>query len=160
MSTFIINLILVLLILGYVGMGLKDGFVHTLGRFLGAILGFLAARAWSIWLVGILGIFMPAGWARLVAFILIFIAITRVFGMIFKLVDGIFEIMKLLPFLKSIDKFLGAFLGFVEGIIFIGGAIYLILTFKLSPTLITWATSSKIAVWIYAIFQKLLGMLI
>lgn len=157
---FLVNLFLVLVILGYIGMGLKDGFVSTLGRFLGAILGFLAARAWSIWLVGLLGIFMPAGWARLVAFVLIFIAITRLFGMAFKLVDGVFEILKLLPFLKSIDKFLGAFLGFVEGIIFIGGAIYLILTFKLSPTLITWATSSKIAIWIYSIFQTLLGMLI
>lgn len=157
---FLVNLVLVMLLLGYVGMGVKDGFVHTLGRFLGAILGFLAARAWSIWLVGILGIFMPAGWARLVAFVLIFIAITRIFGMVFKLVDGIFEIMKLLPFLKSIDKFLGAFLGFVEGLIFIGGAIYLILTFKLSPTLITWATSSSVAVWIYKIFHSVLGLLL
>jgi len=68
--------------------------------------------------------------------------------------------MKLLPFLKSIDKFLGAFLGAVEGVIFIGGAIYLILTFKLSPTLIAWATSSSIAVWIYKIFHTLLGMML
>jgi uncharacterized membrane protein required for colicin V production len=157
---FLVNLVLILLLLGYVGMGVKDGFVHTLGRFLGAILGFLAARAWSIWLVGIIGIFVPAGWARLAAFILIFIAITRVFGIVFKFVDGIFELMKLLPFLKSIDKFLGAFLGAVEGVIFIGGAIYLILTFKLSPTLITWATSSSIAVWIYKIFHTLLGMML
>ncbi len=160
MSIFLINLILALLILGYIGMGVKDGFVHTLGRFLDAILGFLAARAWSIWLVGIIGIFMPAGWARLVSFVLIFLVITRLAGLAFKFVDGIFELLKLLPFLKSIDKLLGAFLGAIEGVIFIGGAIYLILTFKLSPTLITWATSSKVAVWIYAVFQKLLGMLI
>jgi len=157
---FLVNLVLVLLLLGYIGMGVKDGFVHTLGRFLGAILGFLAARAWSIWLVGILGIFMPAGWARLVAFILIFVVITRVFGMVFKFVDGIFELMKLLPFLKSIDKFLGAFLGLVEGFILIGGAIYLILTFKLSPTLITWVTTSSVAIWIYKIFHSVLGLLL
>jgi uncharacterized membrane protein required for colicin V production len=146
--------------LAYIGMGLKDGFVSTLGRFLGAILGFLAARAWSIWLATILGFFMPAGWARLIAFILIFILITRLFGFVFKFVDGVFQILKLLPFLKSIDKFLGAFLGFIEGLILLGGAIYLVLTFKLSPTLITWATSSSVAVWIYKIFHAVLGMLI
>jgi len=157
---FLVNLVLVMLLLGYIGMGVKDGFVHTLGRFLGAILGFLAARAWSIWFVGIIGMFVPAGWARLAAFIVIFIVITRVFGMVFKMVDGIFELMKLLPFLKSIDKFLGAFLGFVEGLIFIGGVIYLILTFKLSPTLITSATSSSVAVWIYKIFQSTLSMML
>lgn len=156
----IVDLVLIFLLLAYIGMGLKDGFVSTLGRFLGAILGFLAARAWSIWLATILGFFMPAGWARLIAFILIFILITRLFGFVFKFVDGVFQILKLLPFLKSIDKFLGAFLGFIEGLILLGGAIYLVLTFKLSPTLITWATSSSVAVWIYKIFHAVLGMLI
>jgi uncharacterized membrane protein required for colicin V production len=156
----LIDLILIFLLLGYVGMGLKDGFVSTLGRFLGAILGFLAARAWSIWLVGFFGIFMPAGWARLIAFVLIFVIITRLFGMIFKFVDGVFQLLKLLPFLKSIDKFLGMFLGLVEGVILLGGMIYLILTFKLSPTLITWATTSTVAVWIYKIFHAVLGLLL
>ncbi|MFA5185488.1 MAG: CvpA family protein [Patescibacteria group bacterium] len=156
----IVDLVLAFILLGFVGMGLKDGFVYTLGRFIGAILGFLAARAWSIYLVGILGLFMPAGWAQLIAFILIFVLITRLFGIAFKLVDGVFEIIKILPFLKSIDKFLGAFLGLVEGVIVMGGVIYLVLNLKLSPTLIIWFSGSHVAVWVESVFHTLLGILL
>lgn len=156
----IVDLVLAFILLGFVGMGLKDGFVHTLGRFIGSILGFIAARAWSIYLVGIFGIFMPAGWARIIAFILIFVLITRVVGMAFKLVDGVFEIIKILPFLKSIDKLLGAILGTVEGVIMLGGVIYLVLTFHLSPTLINWFAGSHVAVWVESVFHTLLGILL
>ena len=156
----LVDVILGFILLGFVGAGLKDGFVHTLGRLLGAILGFLAARAWSIYFVGFLGIFMSAGWARLVAFIIIFIVITRLAGLLFKLVDGVFTIIKILPFLKSIDKLLGAILGFFEGLIILGGIIYLVLTFHLSPTLTNWFAGSHVAVWVEGVFHIILGMLL
>lgn len=156
----LIDIVLALLILGFAGAGAKDGFVYTLGRLIGAVLGFIAARAWSIYLVGFFGIFMPAGWARLIAFILIFVLITRLAGLAFKLVDGLFEILKLLPFLKSIDKLLGALLGLVEGVIVLGGVIYLVLNFHLSPTLINWFATSFVAIWIEGVFHTLLGLLL
>jgi len=156
----LVDIILILVLLGFAGAGAKDGFVHTLGRLLGAILAFLAARAWSAKIAWLFAIVMPQGWARLVAFILIFILITRLAGWVFKLIDGLFQIVKLLPFIKSIDKLLGAILGFGEGFIMLGGAIYLITAFHLSPTLVAWVTSSGTAIWIGSVFSKLLGVLL
>ncbi len=156
----LVDVILILLLLGFAGAGAKDGFVHTLGRLLGAIVAFLAARAWSAKISWLFAIVMPQGWARLVAFILIFILITRLAGWVFKLIDGLFQIIKLLPFIKSIDKLLGAILGFGEGFIMLGGAIYLITAFQLSPMLVAWVTSSGVAVWIGTVFSKLLGVLL
>ncbi|MDQ7814794.1 MAG: CvpA family protein [Patescibacteria group bacterium] len=157
---FLVDIILILLLLGFAGAGAKDGFVHTLGRLLGAIIAFLAARAWSAKIAWIFAIVMPQGWARLIAFIVIFLFITRVAGWVFKLIDGLFEIVKILPFIKSIDKLLGAILGFGEGFIMLGGAIFLVTAYQLSPTLVTWATSSGVAKWIGSVFSKLLGVLL
>ena len=156
----IVDIVLLLLLLGFVGAGLKDGFVHTLGRLIGAVVGFVAARAWSLKLATIFAFFMPSAWAKLLAFILIFIFITRVVGLAFKLVDGVFEILSILPFLKSVNRLLGAILGFLEGFIILGGAIYVILGFKLEPHLVTWLSTSKIAPWILGVFHSVLGILL
>ena len=135
---WIVDLVLILALLGFVGAGMKDGFVHTFGRLVGSIIGFVAARAWYVKIAGFLGLAMPTGWASVVAFIVIFAVITRLVGFLFTLIDGVFRIVSILPFLKSINSLLGAILGFVEGIILLGGAIYLILTFSLEPTLVYW----------------------
>lgn len=154
------NIIILLILLGFVGAGLKDGFVHTLGRLIGSIIGFVAARAWSASVAAFLGPFVPSGWSRLIAFLIIFLVITRLVGFAFKLVDGIFKIISILPFLKSINSLLGAILGLLEGFILLGGAIYLVVTFKLIPSFVTLLTASSVAMWIEKIFQTLLAALL
>lgn len=154
------DIILVVVLLGFVGAGWKDGFVHTFGRFVGAILGFIAARAWSFKISGALALFMPVGWARLAAFLVIFLLITRLVGFVFKLVDGAFRILSIIPFLKPINSLLGGILGFVEGIILTGGAIWLIKTYVLIPQLITWLATSTVARWIDGTFHIVLGVLL
>ncbi|MFH1620856.1 MAG: CvpA family protein [Patescibacteria group bacterium] len=156
----IIEIILIILLLGFIGAGSKDGFVHTAGRLIGAILGFIAARAWYLSFAPILDIFMPTSWARIISFLLIFIFISRVAGILFKLIDGAFHVLSILPFLKSINSLLGGILGFFEGLIILGGAIYLILTFTLEPTLVMWLKGSTVAGWIEAVFIALLGILL
>ena len=156
----IVNIIFILALLGFIGAGTKDGLVHTVGRLVGAIIGFVAARAWSINVAGFLALFMPAGIARLIAFIVIFIVISRLVGFLFKLVDGIFKILTIIPFLKSIDNLLGAIGGLAEGIIIIGGITFLIHTYALEPHLLSWVSSSVVAQWIEQTFRVLLGVLL
>ena len=86
--------------------------------------------------------------------------ITRLVGFAFKLADGAFRILSILPFLKSINSLLGSVLGLVEGFILMGGVIYLILTFSLEPNLVHWLTISSVAPWIEHAFQLLLGILL
>ncbi len=156
----LVDIILVALFLGFIGMGLKDGCIHTLGRFLGAIVGFVVARAWSVHFALWLGVFLPSGWARIVAFVLIFLVVTRLVGWVFKLVDGLFNIVSIVPFVTSINRLLGALLGAVEGLIVLGGVIYIIRTFSLEPHLIHWLAPSKVANALQTAFQTTLGVLL
>lgn len=156
----LVNIILILVILGFAGAGMKDGFVHTLGRFIGAVLGFIAAKAWYVGWSGILAVFLPDGWAKVITFVIIYVLITRLVGVGFKLVDGAFRILSILPFLKSINSLLGLVLGFLEGLIILGGIIYLLLTFPLVPWLTQLIAPSVIAHWILSVFHIFLGVLL
>lgn len=156
----LVNIIFILLVLGFVGAGMKDGLVQTIGRMVGAVIGFVVARAWYTGFATILGIFMPDGIAKLVAFGIIFIAITRLVGLAFKLVDGLFKIISFIPFLKSINSLLGAIAGFAEGIIIIGGLIFLVKMYLLEPHLVAWINESIVAQWIASAFKLLLGVLL
>lgn len=156
----ITNIVLILILLGFLGAGLKDGFVQTLGRLVGSILGIIAGRLWSAQLSVFLAPFMPAGWARLIAFVIIFLIATRLVGFAFKIVDGVYKVISFIPFLKSINSFLGALLGALEGFVLVGGAIWLIVTFKLIPSLLALLTASAVAMWILHAFQSILGILL
>lgn len=156
----ITNIVLAVLVLGFIGAGMKDGFIETLGRIVGAVVGFIAARAWSLPVASFLGALVPLDWSRLIAFIFIFLVITRLIGYAFQLLDGAFRILSVLPFLKSINSLLGAVLGLVEGLILVGGVIYLVTTFKLVPWLSALFASSVVAAWILKTFNILLGVLL
>ena len=154
------DIVLIVILVIFVALGAKDGFIHTLGRLIGAVVGFMLAQAWSPWLSGLLAVVMPIGWARVVAFILLFLIIERVFGLVLWIIDKAFKILSFLPFLRSIDKLLGGLLGFGEGIILLGGTIYLITTFKPVMSLYVLVTSSSVANWINGVFRALLGILL
>lgn len=152
----LVNIILLVLLLGFVGTGLKDGFIYTLGRIVGAVIGFIIARTWSIGLGSFFAFFMPTGWARFVAFLIIFTFISRIVGFFFKLADSAFKILSFIPFLKSINNFLGALLGIIEGIILIGGSIWVLTNFNLVPKITTLLANSTVARFIGALFSRIL----
>ena len=154
------NFLLIFFLLGFIGAGFKDGFIHTFGRFVGAIFGFLAARSFAIRIAGIVGFFVPSGWASLASFVVVFVIVTRLTGFVFKLADSAFKILTIIPFLKTIDKLLGAILGIVEGIVVMGGIIFLAYNFKIDPTILKWLSGSGVAQWLVSVFHILLGVLL
>lgn len=154
------NIILVLALIAFVGSGLKDGFIYALGRIVGAVIGFLVAKYFYIQLAFVFSPFMPAGWAKVIAFLLIFMVATRVMGWIFKAIDKTFNFIAIIPFMKSINHVLGAFLGLLEGILIMGGLIWIIKTFNLIPSAMVYINGSSIAVWIFSSFTKILWLLI
>lgn len=156
----IFNVILVLALVGFIGAGFKDGFVHTAGRLIGAVIGFVLARSFSIAGGSFLSIFLPAGWARLLAFLFIFMFVTQIVGFLFKLADGVFKIISVIPFVKTINNILGAILGIVEGFIVIGGTLWVITNFDLVPFVTNLVETSQLASFIQATFETLLGILL
>jgi uncharacterized membrane protein required for colicin V production len=156
----LLDIILVVILLGYIGQGWKDGFIHTAGRVVGAVLGFILARSWSLSIAFIFQILLPAGWARFIAFIAIFILVNRLVGWAFKLAESAFKIISFIPFLKSINNLLGAILGIFEGFIILGGCIWVIENFDLVAQLKTWIEGSHVAPFVSHVFQLLLGVLL
>ena len=154
------NIILVLSLLAFIGSGLKDGLIYALGRMVGAVVGFLVAKALYIQLAVVFSPFMPSGWAKVIAFFLIFIVATRVMGWIFKALDKTFHFIAIIPFMKSINHALGGVLGFLEGMLVIGGLIWVIKTFNLIPSAMIYINGSSIASWIYTGFTKILWLLL
>lgn len=155
----LISIILIVALLGFIGAGWKDGFIHTLGGLIGAVIGFAIARSLSISIAFIFAIFLPSDWARFVAFLLIFGIVTWIVGFVFKLAEGAFKIISFIPFLKSINNLLGAILGIFEGIIFMGGCIWIIENFSIIPWLATMLSQSSVAHIISQLFEPLVSLL-
>jgi uncharacterized membrane protein required for colicin V production len=158
----LVEIVLVVLLAAFVVGGSRNGFIRTLGQLLGAIIGFLVARAWSPWLGGLLAFFMPGrpGIAQFIAFVIVFVVIDRLVGFLFGLADKIFKIVTRLPIISSIDGLLGAVLGFVEGVVLVGASTYLILSLRLDATLVGWLTGSTVARWCETAFFRVLGFLV
>jgi len=64
-----------------------------------------------------------------VAFILIFILINKIIGLIFYLIGKAFNLISIIPFLKSINRLAGLILGLIEGVLVMGLVIYAVAKF-------------------------------
>lgn len=151
------SVILLLLLLGFIAQGWKDGLIQTAGRVIGGMIGFLVARSWSIGIAFIFEILLPASWSRLIAFLVIFVFITHLVGIIFKLADKFFRIITILPLIKSVNSLVGSILGFIEGLITLGGTIWVITSFSLIPSLVDLLKASSVAQAILAVFNVLIS---
>lgn len=102
--------------------GLWFGIIHTLGALIGTIAGAYVAGhyfAGIAWLVhDKIGGSLPI--LKVVSFILIFTLVNRLIGFGFYLVEKLFNVISIIPFLKTINRLAGAVLGLVEGVLVLG----------------------------------------
>lgn len=141
------DLSLIIIIGGFALFGLWFGFVHTLGSLAGTLVGaYVASRYYepmAQWLIHITG--WQGNTARVTMFIIAFLVISRLVGFAFWLVDRLLSVITKLPFISSINHLLGGVLGFFEGLLTIGLAIYFIERVPLSPEFMQMVAQSKVA---------------
>ena len=157
----IFDFVLLLIIGGFVMSGLWFGLIHSLGAFLGTVLGaFLAARwyepvaEWSGFIFG-----DHENLARIVCFLIIFIIIDRLVGLVFWILDKTFSIITVIPFLKSINKLFGAIFGFLEGILVLGLTLYFIKLYPLGEWFTGIVADSRVAEYLIRIGKIFLPLL-
>lgn len=159
MTTF--DLVLILILGGFVAYGLWFGLIHTLGTLVGTIAGaFLAAR-WYDDAASILG-FLFGGrenLAKVVCFLFLFVIINRLIGFGFWLVDKIFSILTVIPFLKTINRLLGAAFGFIEGILVLGLTLYVASRYPLGEWFSENLADSKVAHYLISVANILKPLL-
>jgi len=156
----IFDVILLILLGGFVLFGLWFGLIHTLGAIIGTFAGAFFAGLWyeplGHWLEGIFG---HPNLMRIFAFIFIFIIINRLIGFAFYVLDKIFNFLTIVPFLKTVNRLLGGILGFFEGVLVIGLSLFIIARFPLSDWFTSVLQASTVAPWFMAISKILQLML-
>lgn len=141
------DVILLIILLGFILFGIFFGFIHALGSLVGVVAGAWVAGHYYMPFADWLTPFLAGNemWAKVIAFLIIFTLVNRLVGLIFHIIGKVFNIVSIVPFLKSINRLLGAVLGFFEGVLVIGIAIYIISQFDVSPWLNNLFANSKIA---------------
>jgi len=119
-----LDLALIIILLALVAWGFLRGLIYSLGTIIGIVAGAYLATLWYVgfgqWLTAI---FLGNGSAAsLVAFILIFLAVNQLVGLVAWFLAKVFDLVAIIPGLKLINRVGGAVLGFVVGL-FITGVI-------------------------------------
>lgn len=153
----ILDIILLIILSGFVFYGLFFGLIRTLGSLIGAVAGLWLTIIFYLtvfdWVKNLFFGHELAG--KIIVFIVLFTLINRVIGFIFALLDRTFDLLSVIPFLKTINRLAGAALGFVEGGLVLGLALIFI-----SQTFFSaWIDGSKVAPFLIGFAKAVMPLL-
>lgn len=124
MSYFDMGLLVV--IAGFVFNGLAKGMIRLLGQIVGLIIGayvashfYLTFYKWGESMVN-----WGENTEKFLAFTILFILVTSLIGVVFVMIEKLFDLISIIPFTKTINKLLGGVLGLLEGSLALGLLIY------------------------------------
>ncbi len=145
MSLF--DIILLLIIAGFALFGLWFGLVRTVGSLIGTAVGvYVASRYYeqlANWIINLTG--WNQNYVKVIIFIVSFLLITRIVGLIFWLIEKVLSIFTRLPFLHSIDRILGFVLGALEGALMVGVSLFFIARFPIGLPFMEGLAQSQVA---------------
>lgn len=121
-----LDTVLIIILIGFAAWGFANGFIRAVGGIIGIIIGaFIAARYYVVLSTIIQPFFGPyGGLAAIVAFAAIFLLVGRLFGIVVLLFEKAFDILAIIPFLKSINRLAGALFGFLLGVLLVGTLLF------------------------------------
>lgn len=155
------DVILLIIIAGFGMFGFWFGLIHTLGSLLGTIFGaYLASRFYEPmgnWLMGITG--WSNNFSKVLMFIIAFIIINRLVGFGFWVFDKLANVFTSLPFLNSLNRFLGMILGVFEGVVTLGLIFYVIERYPVWDKFMVWLAASIVAPYCSAAAAVLIPLL-
>jgi len=151
-----IDILLILIVAGFVFFGLFFGLVHTLGSLIGAVVGIVLASRLVDPAFHTFGFLFGSGaMARIILFVIIFFLITRVIGVIFWFVGKVFDVLAWIPFARTFDRLLGALFGFIEGIMVVGVVLFYAMQVLPPDTLRFALETSAVAKYLIAMMSAL-----
>jgi uncharacterized membrane protein required for colicin V production len=131
----IFDICLLIILVGFVLNGLAKGLIDLLGRIVGLIVGayvashfYLAVFGWG-WVKNIFASHDSIG--KVIVFIILFVLVTRLIGIAFKIIEKVFNLIAIIPGSKYLNNLAGAVLGFLEGALFLGLIIFVVSRYAL-----------------------------
>jgi uncharacterized membrane protein required for colicin V production len=110
--------LLVIIFIGFIFAGFINGLVYTFGSLVGIFLGVFLAGEWYDNLAHLAGNYWGSRPViQIIAFIILFLLISRLVGLIFRLIN---KVIKVIPGLSFLNRLAGLVLGAIEGAFFIG----------------------------------------
>ncbi len=152
--------IILIVILGLFALrGFTTGLIRAVGAFIGIIGGaFLASHFFLVlfpYVQGWFGGYDNIG--KVICFIVIFIVSTWVIHFVFMLIDKTYNLLAILPFMKSINRLGGGILYLLVGAIVLGLLIYVVAKYAPAGTSVgIWLLTSKIAPWLLGVAKILM----
>lgn len=149
MSYFDIGLLVILV--GFVGNGLSKGLIKLFGQVVGLIVAsYVASHSYLIfyeWGKGFLG--FSEGTEKFLAFVILFVLITSVVGVIFIVIEKVFDLISIIPFTGMINHLLGGALGLLEGSLSLGLILFVAVRYAWIGSLLGHQlVDSKVAPWL------------
>lgn len=118
------DLILVLILFGFFWFGFWYGLIYSVGTIFGIVAGAFAAGHYYLNVCGLISN-SPSNFLKVIVFILIFVIVNKIVGLLFWIIDKIFHLLSIIPFLKTINRLAGGALGIIEGALTLGIVIYI-----------------------------------
>ena len=132
----------------FVFSGFWFGLIHSLGALVGTVAGVLVAGHNFEQGAQFFAFLGNENLAKVVAFVAIFILASRLVGIVFAVINKIFKLIAIIPFLKTFNRLGGALLGFLEGSIILGLILIFIGKFPFSDFIVPAINGSEIAQWL------------
>ncbi len=153
----IFDIILLIILAGFVLYGLFFGLIRTLGSLIGLVAGLWLTLIFYLTVFGwVKNLFFGHELAgKIIVFIVLFTLINRLIGFIFALIDRTFDLISVIPFLKTINRLAGAALGFIEGGLVLG-LVLLLLSQTASGT---WFSNSPVASFLISYTKAVMPLL-
>lgn len=142
------DLLLLILLGGFVLYGLWFGLMHAIGALVGSFAGaFFAGLFFSP-----IGSFLASIWGHELAmkgfaFVLIFFVFNRLIGFGFYVLDRAYQVLARMPYLHSLDKVLGGLVGLLDGVLVIGIALFIFARYPLGAWMEQSLIASEFAPW-------------
>jgi uncharacterized membrane protein required for colicin V production len=155
----IIDVILIVILSGFIFYGLFNGIIRMFGAFVGLIVGAIFASRFYLLVADMIEpmFFGYNNIGKVLTFIILFSLISKLTGMGFFLIEKAFNLISIIPFLKTINRLAGATMGFFVGGMTIGLVLYVISRYTLLDTLFgIWLNDSSLA----PIFLKMSNLLL
>lgn len=118
----IVDVLLLSIVLTFTVLGFAFGFLHTFGSLIGAAAGIFIGSRVSGNVAEQFG--MAGGGGQVFVFIVIFILVSRIVGVLFWVAQKVWDLMAFIPFAGMFDRLFGALLGILEGVMIAGVIVF------------------------------------
>jgi membrane protein required for colicin V production len=154
--------ILIVILAGFVFYGLFKGIIKMIGDLAGLLIGAWIASHYYINFSNWLAQFNIGSdyILKIIAFVVLFALASKLIAFVFSLLEKVLKLVFLIPFVKTLNRLLGAVLGFAIGSISIGLILYVISKYVPAGTnLATWLINSEVSPFLLSTAKILMPLL-